>query len=120
MRLEGGRVARRKREEQFVIVAAVQDEVLALERRMSRSEFARHGQALEERLQIRAQHDWGRQFDPDPAESVLERCASLAPREMRRAWMTAFGTARLAGRATLSLDDLPEVGARRMPIGFTD
>ena len=32
----------------------------------------------------------------------------MAPREMRRAWMTAFGNARLDGRATLSLDDLPE------------
>ena len=69
---------------------------------------------------IRAEHDWGRRFDDAPPEAVLEQLSGLAPREMRRAWMTAFGNARLEGRATLSLDDLPEVGARRMPIGFTD
>jgi ATP-dependent Lon protease len=39
---------------------------------------------------------------------------------MRRAWMTAFGNARLEGRATLTLDDLPETGTRRTPIGFTN
>jgi ATP-dependent Lon protease len=44
----------------------------------------------------------------------------MAPREMRRAWMTAFGNARLEGRATLSLDDLPDGAARRTPIGFTN
>ena len=69
---------------------------------------------------IRAQHDWGRGFDQEPPEAVLERCAQLAPREMRRAWMTAFGNARLDGRATLTLDDLPEATARRAPIGFTN
>ena len=69
---------------------------------------------------IRAAHDWGQRFDPEPAEAVLERMAALAPREMRRAWMTAFGNARLDGRATLSLDDLPEAPARRAPIGFTN
>ena len=39
---------------------------------------------------------------------------------MRRAWMTAFGNARLDGRATLALDDLPDGGTRRAPIGFTN
>jgi len=67
---------------------------------------------------IRAAHDWGQRFDPEPAEAVLERLAAMAPREMRRAWMTAFGNARLAGRATLELADLPEAGGRRTPIGF--
>ena len=51
---------------------------------------------------------------------MLDRLGSLAPREMRRAWMTAFGNARLEGRATLSLDDLPDAGARRTPIGFSN
>lgn len=69
--------------------------------------------------QIRAHHDWGRQFDPEPPEAVLERAAQLAPREMRRAWMTAFGNARLDHRGTLEVRDLPEAGARRSPIGFT-
>jgi ATP-dependent Lon protease len=69
--------------------------------------------------QIRGQHDWGRQFEPDPGDSVLERCAQLAPREMRRAWMTAFGNARLDRRSTVEVRDLPDPGARRSPIGFT-
>ena len=69
---------------------------------------------------IRAEHDWGRRFDADPPDAVLERLGSMAPREMRRAWMTAFGNARLEGRATLSLDDLPDANPRRTPIGFTN
>ena len=69
---------------------------------------------------IRAEHDWGRHFDDTPPDAVLERLGSLAPREMRRAWMTAFGNARLEGRATLSMDDLPDAGARRTPIGFSN
>ncbi|MFO1267315.1 MAG: AAA family ATPase [Rubrivivax sp.] len=68
---------------------------------------------------IRAAHDWGQRFEDEPGEAVLERMASLAPREMRRAWMTAFGNARLAGRGTLELADLPDqTGQRRAPIGF--
>jgi len=67
---------------------------------------------------IRATHDWGQRFDAEPPEPVLERLAALAPREMRRAWMTAFGNARLAGRATLEAADLPDAAARRAPIGF--
>jgi len=69
---------------------------------------------------IRAEHDWGRRFDDVPSEPVLERLAGTAPREMRRAWMTAFGNARLDGRATLVLADLPDANARRAPIGFTN
>jgi ATP-dependent Lon protease len=69
---------------------------------------------------IRAEHDWGRRFDAEPPEAVLERLGGMAPREMRRAWMTAFGNARLDGRATLALEDLPEAGARRAPIGFSN
>jgi ATP-dependent Lon protease len=67
---------------------------------------------------IRGEHDWGRHFDDTPAEAVLERMAGLAPREMRRAWMSAFGNARLAGRDAVELHDLPEPGQRRTPIGF--
>ena len=69
---------------------------------------------------IRAEHDWGRRFDDTPCEPVLERMAHMAPREMRRAWMTAFGNARLDSRATLQLADLPEAGSRRTPIGFAN
>jgi ATP-dependent Lon protease len=69
---------------------------------------------------IRAEHDWGRRFDEAPSEAVLDRLAGVAPREMRRAWMTAFGNARLDGRAALVLADLPDSAARRTPIGFTN
>jgi len=67
---------------------------------------------------LRREHGWGERFDAQPSESVLERLAALAPREMRRAWMTAFGNARLAGRGCIELADLPDGSARRSPIGF--
>ena len=75
--------------------------------------------ALRLHASIRASHDWGRRFDETPSEAVLERFADMAPREMRRAWMTAFGNAKLARRTTILVADLPEAGAgRRSPIGF--
>ena len=67
---------------------------------------------------LRAEHDWGQRFDEQPSDAVLERLAAMAPREMRRAWMTGFGNARLAGRSAIELADLPDGGARRAPIGF--
>ena len=68
---------------------------------------------------IRAAHGWGRRFEPEPAEEVLDALAALAPREMRRAWMTAFGNARLDGRDRIEARDLPAAGGgRRGPIGF--
>jgi ATP-dependent Lon protease len=67
---------------------------------------------------IRIGHDWGSRFDEEPPEAVLESMARLAPREMRRAWMTAFGNARLAGRGTVEVADLPDAAPRRGPIGF--
>ena len=42
----------------------------------------------------------------------------MAAREMRRAWMKAFGNARLAGRGTVEVADLPETGPRRTPMAF--
>lgn len=68
---------------------------------------------------IRGSHDWGRQFDPEPSAAVLDRFAQMAPREMRRAWMTALGNARLDRRGSVELRDLPDAGTRRQPIGFT-
>ncbi|GAB4401922.1 MAG: AAA family ATPase [Rhodoferax sp.] len=67
---------------------------------------------------IRGDHDWGRHFDPEPAEDLLDALAELSPRDMRRALMTAFGNARLDGRETLRAGDLPEVCASRSRIGF--
>jgi ATP-dependent Lon protease len=74
--------------------------------------------ALRLHAKIRSEHDWGRRFDEAPGDAVLDKMAALAPREMRRAWMTAFGNARLAGRGTIQLGDLPEANGRRAPIGF--
>jgi ATP-dependent Lon protease len=67
---------------------------------------------------IRAAHDWGQRFDPEPGEPVLDRLSDLAPRDMRRAWMTAFGNASLDSRGSIELRDLPDTGSKRAPIGF--
>ena len=70
---------------------------------------------------IRAEHHWGLRFAPEPADEVLDRLAELAPREMRRAWMTAFGNARLDGRDEVKPADLPVAGhGKRGPLGFTN
>ena len=71
---------------------------------------------------IRSQHDWGQRFEPEAGEQVLDRLAEMAPREMRRAWMTAFGNARLDGRAAVELADLPAAGGggKRGPLGFVN
>jgi len=67
---------------------------------------------------IRAAHDWGQCFEPEPGTEVLERMSEMAPREMRRAWMTGFGNAKLAQRDHVAAADLPEAHGRRAPIGF--
>ena len=67
---------------------------------------------------IRGDHDWGRRFDPEPSEDVLDLVAALPPREMRRALMTGFGNARLQGRGSLLPEDLPRAGQARGRIGF--
>ena len=69
---------------------------------------------------IRSLHDWGRRFEPDPADAVLDLLSELAPREMRRAWMTAFGNARLDGRDCITGADLPcaSGAGKRGPLGF--
>jgi ATP-dependent Lon protease len=67
---------------------------------------------------IRGEHAWGERFDPEPREDVLQRLSEVVPREMRRAWMTGFGNAKLEGRCRIEVRDLPETGPRRSPIGF--
>ena len=68
---------------------------------------------------IRADHAWGQRFAPELEDSVLSALSGLAPREMRRALMVAFGHAKLDGRDSLAPQDLPQAGGRRQPIGFT-
>jgi len=67
---------------------------------------------------IRAGHDWGKQFEEQPNADVLERMSEMAPREMRRAWMTAFGNAKLDRRSQISAADLPDAQQRRTAMGF--
>ncbi|QBK04522.1 AAA family ATPase [Hylemonella gracilis] len=67
---------------------------------------------------IRQEHGWGRRFSPEATDEVLDALAELAPREMRRALMTAFGNARLAERDTLTADDLPRACSGKSRAGF--
>ena len=67
---------------------------------------------------IRADHGWGARFEADARDDVLDAMSELAPREMRRAWMTAFGNAKLDRRERIEVRDLPETRARRGAIGF--
>jgi ATP-dependent Lon protease len=67
---------------------------------------------------IRADHDWGERFEPEPGADVLDCMSGMAPREMRRAWMTAFGNAKLDRRGSIETRDLPEMHGKRAAIGF--
>ena len=67
---------------------------------------------------IRESHDWGRAFPEAPSESALDKLASLAPREMRRALQAAFGNAKLAGRSELGPDDIQDGRGKKQRIGF--
>ena len=68
--------------------------------------------------EIREAHDWGKRFPEKPENNALEKLASLPPREMRRALHGAFGSAKLAGRAELSPDDIQDGRAKKQRIGF--
>ena len=69
--------------------------------------------------EIRNGHDWGKRFPEMPSDATLDRLAAMAPREMRRAIQSAFGTAKLAGRHEMQPDDVQLTrGGRRQKIGF--
>ncbi len=67
---------------------------------------------------IRADHGWGERFEAEPRGDVLDAMAELAPRDMRRAWMTAFGNAKLDHRDHVEFTDLPAGRGKRSAIGF--
>lgn len=67
---------------------------------------------------IRNEHDWGQRFEVEPIADVLDQLTCLAPREMRRAIVTAFGNARLAGRYEMEAGDVPKMGHGKARIGF--
>jgi ATP-dependent Lon protease len=54
--------------------------------------------------EIVTEHDWG--FPVEPSPDVMEILAGLPPRDMRKHLMAAFGTAKLAGRSTLTPHDI--------------
>jgi ATP-dependent Lon protease len=68
--------------------------------------------------EIRSSHAWGRRFPEALTAGVGDRLAGMAPREMRRALVGAFGNARLDGRDELLPEDLLERSGRRQRIGF--
>ena len=63
-------------------------------------------------------HHWP--FPPEPSESVLDRLASVAPRDMRKLLLDAFGTARLAERDHLVPEDIDgrKLCGRKTRVGF--
>ncbi len=67
---------------------------------------------------IRSAHDWGKRFPEAPAAAVVDKLAALSPREMRRAVLAAFGNAKIAGRAALGAEDVPDASGARRRIGF--
>jgi len=67
---------------------------------------------------IRAEHDWGSRFEAEPRPDVLDCMAEMAPREMRRAWMAAFGNAKLDNREQVAVQDLPGARGKRSSMGF--
>ena len=68
--------------------------------------------------EIRGAHDWGKGFPEVPGAAVVEKLATLSPREMRRAMLAAFGNAKLAGRGELQPEDVQDGRARKARIGF--
>ncbi len=69
--------------------------------------------------EIRDSHEWGAHFPDQLADAVADRLARCAPREMRRQLVGAFGSAKLAGRSEIGLQDLAnERSARRTRMGF--
>jgi ATP-dependent Lon protease len=68
--------------------------------------------------EIRCSHHWGQRFPESLSEAALEKLGSLPPREMRRAIQAAFGNAKIAGRAEVGPDDIPDGRAKKPRIGF--
>lgn len=63
-------------------------------------------------------HHWP--FPAEPTESVIDRLASIPPRDMRKLLLDAFGTARLANRDHLVPEDIDarKLCGRKARVGF--
>lgn len=68
--------------------------------------------------EILDQHNWP--FPAEPAQDVVEKLATIPPRDMKKLLLDAFGTARLAGRDHLTPDDIDarKLCGRRTRLGF--
>lgn len=80
-------------------------------------EQSRHiaGQVYRE---IRAGHDWGRQFPESPSEDLLDCMVEYPPREMKRALLSAFGRAKIDRREEVLADDFEVREKSRQRMGF--
>lgn len=69
--------------------------------------------------EVRGAHGWGLRFPDALGFEVLDRLARLAPREMRRVIVNAFGNARLQQRDAILAEDVElERGSKKARIGF--
>jgi ATP-dependent Lon protease len=68
--------------------------------------------------EILEQHHWP--FPPEPSEGLVERLATIPPRDMKKLLLDAFGTARLAGRDHLVPEDIDakKLCGRKARVGF--
>jgi ATP-dependent Lon protease len=68
---------------------------------------------------IRESHDWGKHFPEALSESLLDKLADYAPREMRRVIVAALGNAKLDGRDEVRESDIEDPrGVKKTRIGF--
>ncbi len=74
--------------------------------------------ALSVYREILEQHNWP--FPPEPSEALIDRLATIPPRDMKKLLLDAFGTARLAGRNALAPEDIDsrKLCGRRTRLGF--
>jgi len=74
--------------------------------------------ALSVYREILDQHHWP--FPPEPSEGVVDRLATIPPRDMKKLLLDAFGTARLAGRDCLVPEDIDakKLCGRKARVGF--
>ena len=68
--------------------------------------------------QQRAAHRWGDRFEPNLAESVLDALEGVSPRELGQLLRSAFGSAKLANRDHLTIEDFGLNKRGRQRIGF--
>lgn len=69
-------------------------------------------------ISFRSTHDWGKFFDENPGDDVLDCLAKVGPREMRRALLAGFGNAKLEGVSCVKPEHIPDSKNKKTSIGF--